>query len=145
MPTKTDVQTEPKTGASRILVAVYIVLFLAATGRSIVQIARDFDAAPLAYSLSLVAAVVYLVAGISLALAHRSNTWRTVAWIALTFELVGVLAVGVLSGTHPELFPADTVWSGFGRGYVYIPFVLPLLGISYLESMRTSRGKAVVA
>lgn len=145
MSTSTATQPETKTGASRILVAVYIVLFLAATGRSIVQITRDFDAAPLAYSLSLAAAVVYLVAGVSLALAHRRNTWRGVAWIALMFELGGVLIVGVLSGTHPELFPADTVWSGFGRGYVYIPFVLPLLGISYLESMRTSRGKAVVA
>lgn len=141
----TAAETESKTGASRILVAVYVVLFLAATGRSVVQIVRNFDAAPLAYSLSMLAAIVYLVAGISLALAHRSEQWRTIAWAAIAFELGGVLIVGVLSGTHPELFPADTVWSGFGRGYVYIPFVLPLLGISYLESMRTSRGKLVTA
>ncbi|KAB1643607.1 hypothetical protein [Gulosibacter chungangensis] len=141
----TATETESKAGASRILVAVYVVLFLAATGRSVVQIVRDFDTAPLAYSLSTVAAVVYLIAGICLAMAHRSATWRPLAWLALIFELAGVLIVGVLSGTHPELFPADTVWSGFGRGYVYIPFVLPLLGISYLESMRASRGKVVTA
>lgn len=139
----TAVEPESKTGASRMLVAVYVILFLAATGRSVVQVARDFDAAPLAYTLSVVAACVYLLAGISLAMAHRSPVWRGMAWAALVFELAGVLTVGVLSGTHPELFPADTVWSGFGRGYVYIPFVLPLLGISYLESMRTSRGKVV--
>lgn len=141
----TAVETEPKTGASRILVAVYIVLFLGAMGRSVVQVLRDFDAAPLAYSLSVAAAVVYLVAGVSLALAHRSTSWRTLAWVAITFELGGVLVVGVLSGTHPELFPADTVWSGFGRGYVYIPFVLPLFGISYLESMHMPRWKVVTA
>lgn len=141
----TAAETESKTGASRILVAVYVVLFLAATGRSVFQVIRNFDAAPLAYSLSMLAAVVYLIAGVSLALAHRTPGWRKLAWVAVTFEFAGVLIVGVLSGTHPELFPADTVWSGFGRGYVYIPFVLPLLGISYLESMRTSRGKAVTA
>lgn len=141
----TAAETESKTGASRILVAVYVVLFLAATGRSVFQVIRNFDAAPLAYSLSMLAAVVYLLAGVALALAHRTPSWQKLAWVAVTFELAGVLIVGVLSGTHPELFPADTVWSGFGRGYVYIPFVLPLLGISYLESMRTSRGKAVTA
>lgn len=147
----TATETESKTGASRLLVAVYVVLFLGATGRSIVQVVRNFDAAPLAYSLSMLAAVVYLIAGISLALAHRTTAsgrspWQGIAWAAILFELAGVLIVGVLSGTHPELFPADTVWSGFGRGYVYIPFVLPLLGISYLESMRNhSREKVVTA
>ncbi|SJM48495.1 hypothetical protein [Gulosibacter sp. 10] len=132
-------------GASRVLVAVYVVLFLAATGRSVYQIIRDFDAAPLAYSLSAAAAVVYLVAGCALALAARSEPWRALAWSAVVFELLGVLLVGVLSGTHPELFPSDTVWSGFGRGYLYIPLVLPLFGISYLESMRRARGRAKIA
>ena len=119
--------------ASRVLVAIYVVLFLAATGRSIVQIVRRFDEAPLAYTLSAVAAVVYLVAGIALAMAHRSTGWETLAWGAVGFEIIGVLTVGVLSGTHPELFPADTVWSNFGRGYLFIPLVLPLIGLAYLE------------
>lgn len=122
---------------------MYVVLFLAATGRSVYQIVRNFDAAPLAYSLSAVAAVVYLLAGVSLALAHRNRAWSTIAWFAICFELAGVLIVGVLSGIHPELFPSDTVWSDFGRGYVYIPLVLPLMGISYLESMRAPRGKVI--
>lgn len=120
--------------ASRVLVAVYIVLFLAATGRSIVQIVRSFDEAPLAYTLSAVAAVVYLLAGLALAVAHRSDAWRRLAWAAVGFELVGVLVVGTLSGLLPGLFPHDTVWSGFGRGYVYVPFVLPLIGIAVLET-----------
>lgn len=130
---------------SRLLVAVYVVLFLAATGRSIAQIVRSFEVAPFAYTLSAVAAVVYLIAGIALALAHRSTSWYRLAWTAVLFELLGVLVVGVLSGTHPELFPADTVWSGFGFGYVYIPLVLPIFGISYLESMRTARRRVVIA
>lgn len=121
-------------GRSRILVAVYVVLFLAATGRSVYQIVREFELAPFAYSLSAVAAVVYLLAGIALALAHRSAAWTRLAWCAVGFEFVGVITVGVLSGLDPELFPAATVWSGFGRGYLYIPLVLPLIGFSYLEA-----------
>lgn len=121
-------------GRSRILVAIYVVLFLAATGRSVYQIIREFDVAPLAYTLSAIAAVVYLVAGVALALAHRGSGWRRLAWVALGFEFAGVTTVGVLSGLDPELFPAATVWSGFGRGYLYIPLVLPLVGFSYLEA-----------
>jgi hypothetical protein len=69
--------------------------------------------------------------------------WRLIAWIALTFEFAGVIGVGVLSGLDPELFPAATVWSGFGRGYLYIPLVLPLVGFSYLETqLRQSRLRA---
>lgn len=132
-------------GASRILVAVYIVLFVGATGRSIVQILRDFNTAPIAYSLSAVAAVVYLLAGIALANAHRSTGWQRAAQLAVGFELLGVLVVGLLSSTHPQYFPADTVWSAFGRGYLYIPLVLPLIGVAYLESRPASGNRPAIA
>ena len=102
-------------GKSRILVAIYVVLFLAAGGRSTFQIIREFDVAPLAYTLSAVAAVVYLLAGIALALADHSAVWRRLAWVALGFEFVGVITVGVLSD-------------------LYIPLVLPLAGFSVLET-----------
>ena len=36
---------------------------LGATGRSFVQIVREFDDAPLAYSLSALSALVYILAG----------------------------------------------------------------------------------
>ena len=124
--------------ASRILVAIYVILFLGSTGRSVVQIVRDFDAAPLAYSLSAAAAVVYLLAGIAIALAARSRPCRILAWCSVGFELAGVMIVGAMSCLHPELFPADTVWSLFGRGYVFVPLVLPIMGIAYLESLRWS-------
>ena len=44
------------TGIGRVLVIVYAVMALAATGRSFVQIVRRFDDAPLAYTLSAIAA-----------------------------------------------------------------------------------------
>lgn len=125
----------PRTpGIGRVLVAVYAILALAATGRSIFQIATKFDTAPVAYVLSAVAAVVYIVA--TVALVRRGAFWYRVAWITIGFEMLGVLVVGTLSIVDPVLFPADTVWSFFGRGYVFIPFVLPILGLVWLYRRR---------
>ncbi|WP_292905772.1 MULTISPECIES: hypothetical protein [Microbacterium] len=123
------------TGIGRVLVIVYAVMALAATGRSFVQIFRRFDEAPLAYSLSAVAAVVYILATLALVLAKRRG-WYAVAWIAIVFELTGVIVVGVLSLVVPELFQHETVWSLFGRGYVFIPLVLPIFGLWWLRTHR---------
>jgi hypothetical protein len=121
-------------GIGRVLVAVYAVLAMGATGRSFVQIVQRFDEAPLAYSLSAVAAVVYIVA--TVALAMRGDAWRRIALAAVCFELVGVLVVGTLSLMAPELFAHDTVWSRFGMGYLFIPTVLPFLGLWWLHASR---------
>lgn len=130
--------TQPRTrmtGIGRVLVIVYAVMALAATGRSLVQIVRRFDEAPLAYSLSAAAAAVYILATLGLVLAGRRG-WYTVAWVAIMFELVGVIVVGTLSIIVPELFQHDSVWSVFGRGYLFIPLVLPLFGIWWLRTHR---------
>lgn len=129
------------TGIGRVLVIVYAVMALAATGRSLVQIVRRFDEAPLAYSLSAVAAAVYILATLALTLAGRSG-WYAVAWIAIVFELAGVIVVGVLSIVFPELFQHDSVWSVFGRGYLFIPLVLPLFGIWWLRAHRPDEATA---
>ncbi|MDA3147678.1 hypothetical protein JSO19_09845 [Leucobacter sp. UCMA 4100] len=118
------------------LIAVYLVLAVAATFRSVYQILTKFDEAPLAYVLSAVAGVVYIVA--SIALIKRRGVWRKVAWVALSFELIGVVVVGVLSVTAPSLFAHPSVWSGFGSGYGYIPLVLPVLGLIWLARTRKS-------
>lgn len=138
----TDVQgARPETrngrrmsGIGRVLVAVYGVLALAAVGRSFFQIASKFDEAPFAYALSALAAVVYVVATAALILSGRG--WYRVAWATIVFEFTGVVVVGVLSVVFPELFPDDTVWSGFGRGYLFIPLVLPVLGMWWLARHR---------
>jgi hypothetical protein len=118
-------------GFGRILVVVYGVFGVSATVRAGVQILRDFDEAPLAFSLSAFAAVVYVVATVALA-----RDARRVATIAVLIELVGVLLVGALSFAEPELFGRDTVWSGFGQGYGYVPLVLPVVGLWWLWSTR---------
>jgi hypothetical protein len=118
------------TGIGRLLIAVYGVLALAATGRSFVQIVGKFGEAPVAYALSALAAVVYILA--TVALINRGSTWYRVAWITIGFEMLGVLVIGTLSLVDPELFPHDTVWSFYGRGYLFIPLVLPILGMWWL-------------
>lgn len=123
------------TGIGRVLVIVYAVMALAATGRSTVQIIRRFDEAPLAYSLSALAAVVYILATLALVLAGRRG-WYSVAWIAIVFELTGVLVVGALSLIAPALFQHETVWSLFGIGYLFVPLVLPVFGIWWLRTHR---------
>lgn len=123
------------TGIGRVLVIVYAVMALAATGRSFVQIVRKFEEAPLAYTLSAIAAGVYILATLALVLAGRRG-WYTLAWVAIVFELVGVIVVGVLSLVAPELFQHDSVWSVFGRGYLFIPLVLPMFGIWWLRTHR---------
>jgi hypothetical protein len=87
-----------------------------------------------AYTLSAVAAAVYLVATVSLAI--DAGWARRTAWFAVGLELVGVVAVGALTVADPDLFPDETVWSAFGAGYGYVPLVLPLLGLLWLWRTR---------
>ncbi len=122
------------------LIAVYAVLALAAVARSAFQIATKFDAAPVAYLLSAIAGLVYVLA--TVALIRPGRAWYRVAWVTIVFELVGVVTVGALSLGDAALFPSDTVWSVFGRGYLFIPVLLPLLGIAWLIRSRPADGEA---
>ncbi len=96
-------------GVGRVLIAVYAILALAATARSVVQIVTKFDTAPVAYLLSALAGVAYILA--TIALLGRGAVWYRIAWVTISFELLGVLTIGTLSLVDPALFPADTVWS----------------------------------
>lgn len=128
------------TGPGRLLIAVYGVFALAATARAAFQIATKFSEAPLAYLLSAVAAAVYIVATVSLA--RAGSRAFTVSVIAVTAELVGVLTVGLLSIFDAQAFPSETVWSAFGRGYGFVPLILPVLGLIWLRRNRPGRVQA---
>ncbi|WP_248579491.1 hypothetical protein [Nocardioides sp. InS609-2] len=125
------------TGPGRILIAVYAVFALAATGRSSVQLIQKADEAPLAYGLSALAAVVYIAATVGLAEVGPSP--RRVAWTACLVEMAGVLVVGTLSLVESDWFPDDTVWSRFGSGYGWLPLVLPFLGVAWLLRTRPEK------
>ncbi|PPL16705.1 hypothetical protein [Microterricola pindariensis] len=130
-------------GIGRLLIAVYAVLALGAAGRSAVQIIERFDTAPLAFTLSAIAALVYFVA--TVALIAPGKAWSRVAWAAIGFEAAGVLVVGALSVAMPQLFPEATVWSFFGMGYLFIPLVLPWLGLWWLATVRRAERVAAAA
>jgi hypothetical protein len=119
-------------GPGRVLVAVYALFALAATARAGVQIGTKFHEAPLAYLLSALAGVIYIVAAVGLG---RSN--RRLALACITVELAGVLTVGTASLIFTGAFPDATVWSGYGEGYGFVPLVLPVLGLLWLR--RTGR------
>jgi hypothetical protein len=121
-------------GPGRVLIAVYGVFALSATARAGVQIATRFGEAPLAYLLSALAGVVYILATVGLA-GHGPGA-RRLAWAAVVFELVGVLVVGTLTVLDTADFPDDTVWSVYGRGYGFVPLVLPLVGLWWLRHTR---------
>lgn len=116
------------TGPGRLLIAIYAIFALAATARSLYQLATKFNDAPVAYSLSALSALVYIVATISLA-----KSYTKLATYALIFELVGVLVVGTLSIVMPVEFHHATVWSLYGAGYACVPLLLPIWGLWWLS------------
>jgi hypothetical protein len=120
-------------GPGRVLVAIYGLFALAAGARAGVQLATKFSEAPVAYLLSALAAVVYIVATIGLARGGRGG--RRAALIACSVELTGVLVVGTLSLLDRRAFPDATVWSVFGQGYGFVPLVLPVLGLLWLRHL----------
>ncbi|ONI75031.1 hypothetical protein ALI144C_40400 [Actinosynnema sp. ALI-1.44] len=127
-----DLKQVTRSGPGRLLIAVYGIFVIAATARSAVQIATHFGRAPLAYVLSAVAAVIYIVALVCLV--KGSRTSRRIAMISCAVELVGVLVVGTVSLFAPQLFPDATVWSFYGRGYGFVPVVLPILGLWWIRA-----------
>ena len=131
MPDEEARNAEVGRGAGRLLVAVYAVFALAASSRAALQLATRFAEAPLAYLLSAVAAVVYVVATVALA-----RGLRRLALAAVLFELVGVLVVGTVTALGVGEFPDETVWSLYGVGYGFVPLVLPVLGLLRLRVTR---------
>jgi len=121
-------------GVGNLVIAIYAVFALSATVRATYQLLRRYEDAPLAYWLSLLSAVVYIVATHALA-KNRVGLARN----TLIFELVGVIAIGTLSFTVPSLFAHPTVWSNFGMGYGFIPLVLPVFGLWWIAKRKSQK------
>lgn len=123
-------------GPGLLLVWLYGVMSVGAVSRSVLQISTEFEHAPLAYSLSAVAAVVY--AFITYTLVRGGETARRAALVCCAAELAGVLIVGTWTLLDPAAFPDATVWSDYGYGYIFIPVLLPVTGILWLRRSRTA-------
>jgi hypothetical protein len=129
-------------GVGGLLIFVYAVLAIGATSRAVFQIITEYSAAPVPITLSAVSGVIYVIATLALILPGRA--WYRIAWVTISFELLGVLTIGTLSVLLPSVFAGDqdissgTVWSYYGFGYVFIPVVLPVLGLLWLRSRRAA-------
>ncbi|MFK4147888.1 hypothetical protein [Streptomyces sp. NPDC004065] len=139
----TSVGQGPKrliSGPGMLLVWFYGVMVVGAVSRSAYQIATDFGRAPLAYSLSAVAGVVY--GFITYTLVRGGERARRAALVCCAAELAGVLIVGTWTLVEPSAFPDATVWSDYGMGYVFIPVLLPLSALYWLRRARPGRTDA---
>ncbi|MEV0691379.1 hypothetical protein [Streptomyces sp. NPDC050388] len=123
-------------GPGLLLVWLYGVMVVGAVSRSAYQIATEFDRAPLAYSLSAIAGVVY--GFITYTLVRGGETARRAALVCCAAELAGVLTVGTWTLVDPSAFPDATVWSDYGMGYLFIPVLLPLTAMYWLRKARTA-------
>ena len=113
------------------LIVAYAVLALASLGRSSYQISTKFADAPLPYAVSALSAALYLVIAIAL---WRGRT--RVALVGSGVELVGVLVVGTLGYVESSWWPDETVWTGYGSAYGWVPLVLPMLALWALLTRR---------
>ncbi|MFF9023393.1 hypothetical protein [Streptomyces eurythermus] len=137
----TAVQDKPArliSGPGMLLVWFYGVMVVGALSRSVYQISTEFGRAPLAYTLSAVAGVVY--AFITYTLVRGGDRARRAALVCCAAELAGVLIVGTWTLVEPSAFPDATVWSEYGMGYVFIPVLLPLSAMYWLRRARERAG-----
>ncbi|MCY7396326.1 MAG: hypothetical protein LH468_09295 [Nocardioides sp.] len=139
MPTPTTTRPS-RSGAHQVLIVLYALFTLAAGARSIVQLASDAGRAPVAYTLSLVAAVTYAVGWY--AIREAADGRAGLASVTLWIELGGVLVGGTLSLVARDLFPDASVWSDYGIGYGFVPAVLPVAGLLWLRHRRGSGAAA---
>ncbi|MFE7763325.1 hypothetical protein [Streptomyces sp. NPDC057438] len=118
-------------GPGMLLVWLYGVMVVGAVSRSAVQISTEFEHAPLAYTLSAVAGLVY--GFITYSLVRGGEFARKAARLCCAVELAGVLIVGTWTLVEPSAFPDKTVWSDYGIGYLFIPVILPVTAMYWLR------------
>jgi hypothetical protein len=123
-----------RSGPHQALLAFYALFTVAAGARALVQLTTRYDVAPVAYWLSLGAAVTYALGWWAI---RQASVGRTgFASVMLWVELAGVLTVGTLSIMQRQWFPDASVWSEYGIGYGCVPAVLPVLGLVWLRRQR---------
>ena len=124
----------PRSGPHKVLLAFYALFTVAAGARAVVQLTTQYDDAPVAYWLSLAAAVTYALGWYAIreASAGRTGFASVMLWI----ELAGVITVGTLSIAVDRWFPDASVWSDYGIGYGFVPAVLPIAGLLWLRRQR---------
>ena len=84
--------------------------------------------------LSTFVGVLYIFIIVGLRRRTPRAWWVTLA--LLIVELSGVLIVGTLD-VFWHAFPYATVWSQYGKGYFFMPLLLPFVGLAYMLRRET--------
>lgn len=119
--------------APYLLTLVYGFWAVAALSRAIYQYLVRRPESFVPTHISAFVGALYLL--ILLGLRRRSRRAWSITFALLVVELAGVLVVGAVDLIWRP-FPYTTVWSGFGAGYLYIPLVLPIVGIWWMLRAR---------
>lgn len=124
-----DAKTRAISLIGYILGISYPLLALSTGARGLYQLFLRDDLAKLGPALSVLTALLYLVAAIGFF--KRTARWWRISVSALALELALVLVVGALSFILPDLI-GSTAWRHFGQDYGFFPLIQPLLGLIYL-------------
>ena len=137
-----DPRDEMREGPGRLFTLLYGIFAVGATSRSAVQLIERASHAPVAYGLSAVSALIYVV-GFVLLLRWGHPGSRRAMRVLCIVELTGVLVIGTLSLLRQDLFPDSTVWSDYGIGYLFLPAILPILVLRWLKRTEPDRNQPV--
>jgi hypothetical protein len=117
-------------GASDVLGFFYGLWAFSALGRSSWEyVFKQNVATYVPAHLSTFVGVLYIF--IIVGLRRRSPRWWWATLALLSVELAGVLLVGTVDVIWRP-FPYATVWSSSGRGYFFMPLVLPFVGLWWM-------------
>ncbi len=124
-----DAKTRAISLIGYILGISYPLLALSTGARGLYQLFLRDDLTKLGPALSVLTAVLYVVAAIGFF--KRTARWWRISVSALTIEAALVIVVGALSFVVPDLI-GSTAWRHFGQDYGFFPLIQPLLGLIYL-------------
>ncbi len=134
--TGTTVANQPQDAKTRavsligyILGISYPLLALSTGARGLYQLFLRDDLTKLGPALSVLTALLYLVAAIGFF--KRTPRWWRISVYTLAIETALTLIVGSLSFVIPDVI-GSTAWRHFGQDYGFFPLFQPLLGLIYL-------------
>jgi hypothetical protein len=124
-----DLKTRAISLIGYVLGISYPLLALSTGARGLYQYFLRDDLTKLGPALSVLTAVLYLIAAIGFF--KRTARWWHISVYALGIETVLTLIVGTLSFIIPDVI-GSTAWRHFGQDYGFFPLFQPLLGLIYL-------------
>jgi len=124
-----DLKTRSISLIGYILGISYPLLALSTGARGLYQLFLRDDLTKLGPALSVLTAVLYMVAAIGFF--KRTARWWRISVGALTVETILVLVIGTLSFIFPDVL-GHTAWRHYGQDYGFFPLIQPLLGLIYL-------------